>query len=94
MAEIRPLANRITLKVPEAPARVGSIWIPEQAKESYTLAQAEIVAVGPTVKDRRLQPGLRVIVKRFGGFAHDQERSVWTVYEDNVLAILNVQGEE
>ena len=90
MAEIHPLGNRLTLKVPEAPAMIGSIWIPEQAKETYTISQGEIVAVGPTVGDKRLQPGLKVIVRRFGGFAHDEAKTTWTVYEDAILAILNV----
>jgi co-chaperonin GroES (HSP10) len=87
--DISPLGNRITLQVPKAPDKIGSLWVPEQAKETYTLCQATIVAVGPKVRDVRLAPGLRVIVKRFGGFPHDAERTTWTVYEDNVLAILD-----
>ena len=87
---LQPLANRITLRVPKAPDKIGSIWVPEQAKETYTVAQAEIVAVGPTVRDKRLQPGLTVVTKRFGGFPHDEAKTVWTVFESSILAIVDV----
>lgn len=85
---VTPLANRLTLKTPTAPDRIGSLWIPPTAQENYTICQAEIVARGPSVRDSRLQPGLRVITKRFGGVPHDAERTLWTVYENAVLAIL------
>lgn len=86
--EIQPLGNRITLKAPQAPDKIGSLWIPPEAQEQYTLCQAEVVARGPLVRDQRLQPGVYVIVKRFGGFAHDDKREIFTVYEDNVLAVV------
>jgi len=84
---VQPLADRITLRTPKAPDKVGSLWVPDQAKETYTICQAEIVAVGPAVRDKRLQPGLRVIVKRFGGVPHDADKTLWTVYDENILAI-------
>lgn len=86
--QIEPLGNRLTLRTPKAPDKIGNIWLPEQAKESYTVCQAEIVARGPEVSDLRLQPGLTVVTKRFGGFAHDGEREVFTVYESHILAIV------
>ena len=86
--EIQPLGNRLTLKVPAAPSKVGSIWLPEQARDTYTICQAEIVARGPAVRDQRLQPGLHVITKRFGGVPHDADKTTWTVYEHAVLAIV------
>ena len=85
---VTPLANRITLKTPKAPNRIGQIWIPPAAEENYTVCQAEIAARGPAVRDARLPPGLRVVTKRFGGVPHDQDRTLWTVYENAVLAIL------
>jgi len=86
--DVAPLANRLTLKTPKAPDRIGSIWIPPSAEENYTICQAEIVARGPKVKDDRLQPGLRVVTKRFGGVPHDRDRTLWTVFENSILAIL------
>ena len=87
--DIKPLANRVTLKVPKAPEKIGSLWVPPEAQQSYTLCQAEVVAVGPLVRDERLKPGVAVITKRFGGFSHDSERSVFTLYEEAILAILD-----
>lgn len=87
-SELQPLANRVTLRVAATPTKVGALWVPPEAAEStYGVCQAEIVAVGPDVRDVRIQPGLRVITRRFGGFDH-QDGS-WTVYERDVLAIVD-----
>lgn len=88
--EIQPLGNRVTLRVAATPTKVGAIWVPPEAQEStYGVCQAEIVAVGPAVQDQRLQPGLRVITRRFGGFPHDEARTTWSVFEDSIYAIVN-----
>jgi len=87
---VEPLGNRITLKTPETPNRINSIWIPPEAEQNYSVCQGEIVARGSQVKDVRLQPGLRVITQRFGGHPHDRDRTLWTVYETSVLAIVPV----
>jgi co-chaperonin GroES (HSP10) len=87
--DIKPLANRITLRAPKAPEKIGSIYVPPEAEQTYKLCQAEVVAVGPLVRDDRLRVGVSVITKRFGGFAHDDKREVFTVYEDAVLAIVD-----
>ena len=87
-----PLGNRLTLKAPDVPSKIGSIWIPETAAEIYSLCQAEIVAVGRDVHDVRLQPDVKVIVKRFGAFAHDAERTTFSVFEEAVLAIVDEEA--
>lgn len=84
---IQPLSNRITVRTPKAPDRIGRLWIPPEAQETYTVSQAEIVAVGPDVLDIRLQPGLRIVVRRFGSFMHGGD--LWTLFAHDVLAILN-----
>ena len=89
---IQPLANRLTLRVPKAPAKIGSLWLPQQAAADYTLCQAEVVAVGRDVRDGRLRPDVKVIVKRFGAFAHDAERSTFSVFEEAILAIVNEEA--
>ena len=86
----QPLANRITLRAATPPEKVGSIFLPPSAQQDYTLCQAEIVAVGAGVCDSRLQPGLRVVTKRFGAVAHDDDRSLFTVWEQDVLAIVDL----
>lgn len=89
-AHVIPLGARVTVRVPDAPAKIGSLWVPDTAKESYTICQAEVVARGKDVRDQRLQPGALVITKRFGGVPHDTDRSLWTVWEEQILAIVAV----
>ena len=86
MADLRPLGPRLLLKAPPAPEKIGLLWIPDQAKEQFTVCQAEVLARGPQVSDARLQPGCRVIAKRFGGVK--QPDGTWLVYERDVLAIV------
>ena len=86
--ELQPLGARVTLRPAATPSKVGSLWVPPEAQEStYGVCQAEVVAVGPDVRDARIQPGLRVLTRRFGGFDH-QDGS-WTVYEHDVLAVVD-----
>lgn len=90
MSELAPLGNRVTLRVAPTPERVGTIWVPPEAQEStYGICQAIVEAVGPAVRDVRLQPGLRVLCRRFGGFPHDSDGQVWSVYENDVIAIVD-----
>jgi co-chaperonin GroES (HSP10) len=89
-SKIMPLGARVTLKVAATPSKVGSLWVPPEAQDStYGVCQAEIVAVGDGVRDQRLQPGLRVITRRFGGFPHDEDRTTWSVFEWDVIAIVD-----
>jgi len=88
MTELQPLGNRVTLRVPEAPTKIGRFWLPPSAAKDFVICQAEIVAVGAGVKDRRLQPGLRVISKRFMHTPHDD--TTFTVWEHELLAIVDV----
>jgi hypothetical protein len=85
-----PLGARIVLRVAPTPEKVGSIWVPPEAQEStFGVCQAVIEAVGPQVRDQRLQPGLRVLTRRFGGLALDSDRQEWVVWESEVYAIVD-----
>ncbi len=93
MVTHEPLANRVTLRKAETPSRVGLLWVPPEAQEStYGVCQAEIVAVGPGVRDQRLQPGLRVLCPRFGGFPHNEDGSIWSLFEYQIIAIVDMEG--
>ena len=74
------------LRAVKVPQKLGLLWLPPQATESFSICQAEIVARGAAVEDWRLQPEVRVIVRRFGRAQLDDE--TWVVREENVLAIL------
>lgn len=85
---LKPLGDRLLLKALEAPEKFGSLWLPPQAQRDYVMDQGEVVAVGADVQDERLQPGVRVIVKKFGGAQLDEGRRQWCVFEGQVMAIL------
>lgn len=85
---IDPLGARVTLKIPKTPEKIGRLFVPPDAEDNYQICQGEIVARGEKVRDLRLQPGLTVITRRFGGVAHDREKTLWTVGERDVLAIV------
>ena len=85
---MRPLANRLLLRAPLAPDRVGAIWLPPSVQQDYVVCQAEVVARGDSVRDWRLQPGARVVVKRFGRTA--LPNGDFVVTEESVLAIVDV----
>ena len=73
------------------PERVGLLWLPPAAGENYTICQAEIVARGKDVEDWRLQPGVRVVVRRFGRAALND--TTWVVGEKDVLALVALGSE-
>ena len=83
---MEPLGDRLLLRPVAVPQKLGLLWLPPQATESFSICQAEIVARGAAVEDWRLQPEVRVIVRRFGRAQLDEE--TWVVREENVLAIL------
>lgn len=87
---MQPLGSRVTLRVPKAPEKIGSLWLPPEAQKEYTIAQGEVVAVGKDVADKRIQPGLRVLTRRFGSFKHEDDEGLWTCYERDILAIVDV----
>jgi co-chaperonin GroES (HSP10) len=90
MTEFAPLGSRLVLKLAPTPERVGLLWVPPEAQEStYGISQAIVVAVGPDVRDQRLQPGLRVLCRRFGGFPHNADNTEWSCYERDLYAIVD-----
>jgi hypothetical protein len=88
---VTPLGDRLWLKLPDAPDKVGSIWLPPQAQRDYTVCQAEVLERGPRVADWRLQPGARVIVRLFGKVAL---RDGWCIFERDVLALLDLSRDD
>lgn len=86
--DLIPLGNRLTLRSIEAPMKIGKLWVPPAGEQNFTICQALILAVGAAVRDARLQPGQRVICRRFGRFQHDKQGKTWTVFECDVLALL------
>jgi hypothetical protein len=93
VSEPTPLGSRVLLRVAPTPEKVGSLWVPPEAQEStFGVCQAIVEAVGPDVRDQRLQPGLRVLCRRFGGFPFDAAKERWAVYEHEVYAIVDEEA--
>jgi len=87
LARLQPLGDRLLLQLPRAPEKIGRFWIPPAAAQDYVLCQAEIVARGDDVHDWRLQPGARVICKRFGRAILSDR--LFVVWEHEVLAMID-----
>jgi len=83
---LEPLGARLIVRPAATPDRVGSLYIPPEAEETFRSCQAEIVARGPDVSDWRLQPGAHVIVRRFG--AAEIGDGLATIWEDDVIGIV------
>lgn len=80
-----PLGARLLMKPIPPPDHVGSLWVPESS-ENFTLLQAEVLARGSGVSDWRLQPGARVICRKYNRAHVTGDR--WIAEESSVVAIL------
>lgn len=85
---MKPLGNRLLLHPVAAPEKVGSLWLPPSAQQDFVLCQATVLERGDAVRDVRLQPGARVIVRRFGRAAVSDTEFI--IFEGDVLAIVDV----
>jgi len=94
----QPLGDRIWFVAPDPPTQTASglLFLPESAKEFVSL-QGEIVARGQRVHDPLLQPGLRVVVPRFGAVRVGEltdRRVVWAIGEADVKAAVITSSEQ
>lgn len=93
---LKPLGTRVHLKVISKSltedTMYGSIIIPRHAAEMYGRhMQAEVLAVGDKVFDKRLVPGVRILTERWrkSPIGDDDET---IVFEQDLIAI--VEGGE
>lgn len=80
-----PLGSRLLLKPIPPPDHVGTLWVP-QSSEDFTVLQAEVVERGPKVYDWRLQPGARVVCRKYNRVPVAGDH--WIADESSVVAIL------
>lgn len=80
-----PLGARLLLKPIPAPDHIGSLWVP-RSSEDFTVLQAEVLARGPRVMDWRLQPGARVVCRKYNRAHVTGDK--WIAEESSVVAIL------
>jgi co-chaperonin GroES (HSP10) len=87
--KFRPLGNRVLLKRFEGPTHYGRIVIPEAHREKTW--EAEVVSVGPDVKDPEIKKGVIVIFGKFSGIdtrANVNGKPHLVVREWDILAII------
>lgn len=84
---LRPIRDQIVCLRIEAPEKVGSIFLPEKARQQTN--QVEIVAIGPDVK-ASLTVGQRGYIGNFAGadVEIDDEKYV-IIPENDLLAVLD-----
>jgi chaperonin GroES len=91
---IKPLGARVVVELDKASDKIGSLWVPESAKQQTN--QGVVLAVGPgsVVKGKQLpmtvQVGQRVLLPSFGGQVVKIDKEEYTIIEeDNILAVFS-----
>ena len=88
--KLKPLADRVILKMVEAEETTkGGIILTGSAKEKPQVA--EVIAVGPGVKDNKMQVkvGDKVITSKFSGTEVKIEGNEYIIVKENdILAIV------
>ena len=88
--KLQPLADRVVIKMVEAEETTKSgIILPGSAKEKPQVA--EVIAVGPGVKDNKMQVkvGDKVITSKFSGTEVKIEGNEYIIVKENdILAIV------
>lgn len=89
MTQIKPLADRVLVEPAPKEEKVGSIFIPETAKEKPQ--RGTVVAVGTGKKDEPLtvKPGDTVLYGKFAGTDLQVEGKDYLIMrESDIMAIL------
>jgi chaperonin GroES len=88
----KPLGGRAVVELDKTGDKIGSLWVPESAKEKTN--QGVVLAVGPgrVIKGKQLpmtvQVGQRVLLPAYGGQVVKIEKEEYTIIEEeNILAV-------
>ncbi len=87
---IKAIKNRIFLKKDEYPEKIGLIYVPKLEGQYAPPYSGTIISIGPDVKDRDYQIGVKVLFYDLAGteFEINGER-IFSINENNVLAVIN-----
>lgn len=86
--KLLPLYNRVLLKRNEATDKVGSIIVPDVAKEAPL--EAVIIEVGKEVQSSILKPGLTVLIGKYAGVQITFNNDPFIIVrEDEILAAVD-----
>jgi chaperonin GroES len=90
---IKPLGTRVAIELEKAADKIGSLYLPESAKQQTN--RGTIVAVGPGAHvDGKFVPvtlkvGQKVLLPAYGGQVVKLNKEEYTlINEDSVLAVL------
>lgn len=71
---LRPMFDRVLVEVQEEPEKIGSLYVPDNAKNRPKAQEAIVVAVGPGRRDKKgdiikpqVDPGDRIIFEKYSG---------------------------
>jgi chaperonin GroES len=94
LMKLRPLGDRVLIRLVEEEERVGSIIVPDTAKEKPTQGIVEAVGQGKIMEkgDRQpmsVKPGDRILFGRYAGTEIKIEGKEYTVlHQTEILAVL------
>lgn len=88
---IYPIGDRVVIKIDEEDQKIGSIFLPDAAKDEK--AQGTVIAVSDKEEDQSIMVGDRVI---FGKYSGDELKidgeNLRIVKEEDILAIIDVDA--
>lgn len=86
---INPIGDRVVIKVDEEDQKIGSIYLPDAAKDEK--AQGTVIAVSKREEDGAINVGDKVI---FGKYSGDEIKidgqNLRIVEQDDILAIIEL----
>jgi chaperonin GroES len=90
---IRPLDNRVAIRVDKPAEKKGSILIPESAQEKPHIGVVIAVGPGKLLNDgRRIPPevsvGDKVWFSKYGGLYHEEQRDLYVIHAEEILGVI------
>jgi chaperonin GroES len=84
--KIRPIGDRVMVRIDAADTKIGSILIPDCAREENPKT-GEVVALG--VGDFEVKIGDKVLVKQYNGLPVEVDGQLYRIYlAQDILAVL------
>jgi co-chaperonin GroES (HSP10) len=83
---IKPIGDRITLKMLKMAPKVGSILIPESARKP--MLYGIVMEIGPDVRSGWLLPNATVVYDQYAGTIVDKENDIMLLKEDDIYGVL------
>jgi len=93
--KVRPLGDRVALRVVKREDKIGSIFIPENASDQTPARRAEVLAVGPgkvvggKLIEPRVKQGDQVLFGKYSGTEVEiGGEKIIIAHEDDLLGVI------